>query len=461
MSASRSDTRFRLAIIAIVFGVVGCAVSVNAPRGTLVRPNVIAQQRTPPAQAQAQIVPGPRLPHAKHMELGLECGDCHEADEKTGVMGYPELDFCLDCHEDMQEEDEVPVAQRVENVFFDEDGKPKWRRAILSNHPDVRFPHGAHVAAIEDCGVCHGDVLKDEPRYAEPLYTKPECLACHQQRGVSNACSSCHLRIRGSVAPPSHAQNWEYRHGPTVYEQQRGGAEPNCHYCHQSASYCNDCHQKQLPTTHQQDWERRHGQVVWQAGGPAEARCTFCHRDSNYCDGCHQNRLPESHKQMWTRRHGMLARAGDMSGMTRCAFCHHEPAFCEDCHRDQEPRDHTALFRTRTHGVAAAMDRTRCKTCHEGDFCIRCHEGTPPRSHRGMWARGRNTHCITCHFPLQSNPQCSTCHKQTPTHDTAPPLPPGHNPNSNCRICHSSAGGGGAPPLRHIDNGTPCQFCHK
>ena len=96
----------------------------------------------------------------------------------------------------------------------------------------------------------------------------------------------------------------------------------------------------------------------------------------------------------------------------------HEPTFCEDCHRDQEPRDHTALFRTRTHGIVASIDRARCETCHQPDFCIRCHSEVSPRSHRGMWARGRNTHCIACHIPVASEPRCYTCHKSAP-HETA------------------------------------------
>ena len=460
MSTHTNDIRWRLAIVAIVFAVVGCAVSVNAPRKALIRPSVVTRPAVAAAAPAAAVVPGPRFPHAVHKELGIECADCHEMDDATGEMAQPTLEFCLDCHEDLQDEEETPEGKRIQDVFFDENEKPKWRKALRANHPDVRFPHGAHAKAVGDCMVCHADVLKTERRLGAPMFTKPECLQCHQERGVSDACATCHIAIRAEVAPPNHEHGWERGHGRAVYVAQQGGTKASCHYCHQNPSYCNDCHQNQLPSSHRCDWERRHGQVVWQAGGPMEARCTFCHEDSNYCDGCHQNRLPTSHKHLWIRRHGVLARAGDMSGMTRCAFCHHEPAFCEDCHRDMEPRDHTALFRTRTHGMVASMDRDRCKVCHEGDFCVRCHESTPPRSHRGMWARGRNTHCIGCHYPIQQT-QCFLCHKDNPTHDTAPPLPNWHNPGMTCRGCHNAVGGGGAQPLRHIDNGQPCQSCHN
>jgi hypothetical protein len=109
----------------------------------------------------------------------------------------------------------------------------------------------------------------------------------------------------------------------------------------------------------------------------------------------------------------------------------------------------------------AAVDRTRCMVCHETDFCARCHSETAPRSHHGQWARGRNLHCIQCHLPITSNPDCRVCHRTNPTHDTALPRPPGHPPGLNCRICHNAVGGGGVPPLRHVDNGQACLSCHQ
>lgn len=456
MSTSRHEMRWKLLILAVAFAAVGCAVALNAPRPVLVGPNVVDRKAPAPRQVLT-VVPGPRLNHAQHADLGLGCSDCHEFDEDTGAIGYPEVDFCLDCHEDMQEDEEVPEAQRIENVFY-RDEEPAWRRAVLEYGPDIRFSHKGHVTDPDECSACHD--MTENVRYARKLQTKPQCLSCHQEYGASNACEVCHVQTRMNVAPANHAFEWELRHGPAVYAAESSGADPTCQYCHVDADYCNDCHQGQLPTSHEWDWERRHGQAVWQAGGPAEARCTFCHRDPEYCNGCHQSRLPDSHKHLWIQRHGTMARAGDLSGQAQCAFCHHEPAFCEDCHRDMKPRDHTALFRTRTHGLAAAIDRTRCRTCHETDFCVRCHESTPPRSHRGMWARGRNTHCIVCHYPIQREPQCVVCHKQNPAHETAAPQPPGHNPASNCRACHNAIGQGGADPLRHVDNGQACQLCH-
>jgi len=52
---------------------------------------------------------------------------------------------------------------------------------------------------------------------------------------------------------------------------------------------------------------------------------------------------------------------------------------------------------------------------------------------------------------------CFVCHKGTPSHNLAPPMPafPPHNAAMDCRSCH-----GVTAPLPHVDNGDSCTFCH-
>ena len=456
MRAAMKRNPWPLIFTAIAVGLIGCAVSLTRPlpsRPTVVRAPAPPAAPVAPVAKVLTIVGGPRVPHATHLDLGLECADCHEMGESG--PGYPEADFCLDCHEDMQED--LPEAEKIQNLFWTEDGRPTWQKAIQGYDPAIVFAHARHEKV--ECADCHD--MSSQQRVSRTMFTMDDCMSCHQQRGAPLACAVCHPSIRDDVAPLSHQMAWETRHGALVRQSQATGEASNCHYCHQQPNFCNDCHQGKLPTSHYGDWEHLHGQRVLSSGGPGEARCTFCHVQQNFCDDCHMNVQPTSHKHLWVRRHGAFTRAQDVSTTAKCEFCHHNPAFCEDCHRVTEPRDHTTLFRTRTHGVVVAMDRTRCTICHQTDFCVRCHEETAPRSHRGMWARTRNTHCITCHFPITSNPNCRVCHRTNPTHDSAPSIPAIHPPGLNCRICHNVAGGGGAPPLRHIDNGQPCQSCHQ
>ncbi|MFV1958863.1 MAG: cytochrome c3 family protein [Planctomycetota bacterium] len=456
--ALSKDTRFRLILAAVALGALGCAVALNAARPAIA-PNVVRApaRAAPVAAAAAAVVGGPRLTHANHVERGLECTDCHETNEQTGEPSYPDLETCWDCHEDIEDEAGTPPEKSIKRLFFTEDGKPRWQRAIEPYGGDLLFSHRAHAEKTK-CADCHG-TMEGERRLAKPLFTMTECRSCHQERGAPTGCAACHGKIRDDVPPVSHQTAWETRHGKVVFQEQRAGEQPNCGLCHAQASFCNDCHQNRLPASHREGtWEQGHGQRVWQAKGARQAGCTFCHRNPAFCDGCHRTRLPSSHKRLWEKRHGMLARTGDMSGLTRCGFCHDDPSFCEDCHQDEPPQDHGALFRTRTHGLMAALDRTRCRFCHQTDFCVRCHEYTAPRSHRAQWSIARNTHCVVCHMPLSSNPNCSTCHKGAAPHSTAPDMPAGHNPASDCRLCHRP---GGLARMPHVDPGTPCQLCHN
>lgn len=397
-----------LGVLVGMLGLVGCFS--NGPRiGP--QPGGLTAEFTP--RARGPIVGGPRMNHEIHAE-DLECADCHAFNEDTGRFDQPTQEFCVDCHEDIDED--KPPEEQIQNRFFTPEGNPRWQAAAKRYDDEVIFGHKQHAALT--CKECHGNPeAPAEGRRGEHLYTMAQCSQCHEQKQAPNDCATCHQVLRKTTEPASHAQRWKRTHGQAFY--------------------------------------RRNPVAV------TADQCEMCHTSQTYCDRCHQSEEPLSHKRLWKTRHGQIVRAARGSQNARCDYCHTKPSFCEDCHLAEQPRDHTNIFRIRTHGPIAAMDRTRCMVCHTTDFCVRCHEDTSPLSHRGMFARGRNTHCVTCHFPIQRTRNCSTCHFNNPTHSTAPPLPPTHTPGSNCRNCHNSAGGGGAQPLRHVDNGMNCEFCHK
>ena len=294
----------------------------------------------------------------------------------------------------------------------------------------------------------HGPGLVAAQRNEEQV----NCLFCHQQ----NQCDTCHTTVK----PPSHDMTWRQGHA----DQLRSGGTPaldRCVLCHQDGAWCDTCHHEQRPASHDQGWIPGHGNVIAAGGRVALARCSFCHQDEQFCDDCHRSKPPPSHDALWTLRHGDVYMHGGRAGAQRCAFCHTEPSFCEDCHKDTPPQDHTNLFRLKTHGLLSAIDRDRCQACHQSDFCVRCHEETPPQSHGAGWSGTQSRHCIGCHFPISREPSCRVCHFNNPSHDTAPSQPPSHLPGLNCRLCHNSVGGGGAPPLAHPDNGISCELCHR
>jgi hypothetical protein len=189
--------------------------------------------------------------------------------------------------------------------------------------------------------------------------------------------------------------------------------------------------------------------------------CSTCHQQHDVagdCATCHQvirrDWQPESHDHAWLRLHGKAYRAQGEAIADRCDMCHRQ-ATCNSCHQDVPPASHNQFFRLRGHGLHARMDRESCAACHRADSCNRCHSQVLPQNHHGAFGGTRSTHCLNCHLPLSSS-DCITCHKGTPSHALATPMPPGHLPGMNCRQCH-----GLTAPLPHVDNGSACTACHR
>ena len=419
-----------------------------APRGIAHGLVATAPVRAVRAPEVPRTVGGPRLDHAKHLGKGLECADCHlrgAAGEKPTEPQRITYEACAECHDD--EDKALPAEKKVRNVFFHPDGSPAWEKAIQGYAPEVKWRHAPHEKVA--CTQCHG-ALDQTPRQGRRPFDMAGCMSCHQQSKAPATCAACHTTLRDDHAPPSHATDWRRLHGAAA----EAGQE-RCELCHRDPAACDRCHQHTPPASHDALWRSTHGPAALARA----QRCEMCHTNPGECVDCHLTTRPDSHAQLWTERHGQAARDARRTGEGRCDLCHLDPNFCSRCHQLEQPRNHTQLFRTRTHGVLAAIDRGKCRVCHETDFCVRCHQDTRPRSHGPLWATGPSLHCAQCHFPIASETSCRVCHFQEPTHSTAPDQPPWHTPGMNCRLCHTPAGSG-APPLRHIDNGTQCEKCH-
>jgi hypothetical protein len=406
--------------------------------------------RAKPVEPAPRVAPGPRIDHAAHLDKGLECADCHlqGAEGETVVEPRaPTYAACADCHDD--EDSELPDEKKVKNVFFAPDGSPRWTRALRRYDAEVRWAHAPHAAV--ECTKCHGD-LDRVPRIERTAFDMAACMDCHARSSAENACATCHRVLRDDARPPSHGPSWVAAHAAAAV-----AGEERCETCHRDPAYCDRCHQTTRPASHGPGWIEGHGT----ASILRTQRCEQCHVDPQECVSCHVTTPPASHRHLWRERHGEVALSVRGREQGRCDLCHLDPNFCQRCHAVEPPRNHTHLFRTKTHGILAAMDRTTCQVCHDTDFCVRCHEHTPPRSHGPLWASGPSLHCGQCHFPIAFEGSCRSCHYEEPTHETAPDQPDWHVPGMNCRLCHTPTGAGGAPPLRHLDNGTQCERCHR
>jgi hypothetical protein len=296
---------------------------------------------------------------------------------------------------------------------------------------------------------------------------KLDCVSCHESADVSDepgmpsldTCSACHETI--DAGKPADRRVESLFEGGRFKAARASRLDEERIFSHKkhvaAKQVCADCHAGILTNA------RINADI-----GVGMTRCMDCHaqrRVANDCETCHtvirKEWAPESHQHNWKQMHGPTVRAHSSASSDSCSLCHQDSK-CISCHREEPPQSHNNFFRLRGHGIAASMDRQSCATCHEPDSCESCHADVLPMSHRGLWGAPKDTHCLTCHFPLGSD-ACIVCHKDTASHLLATPLPvnpplpiPPHNPAMNCRQCH-----GLTAPLPHVDKGDECVLCHR
>ncbi|MCA8941599.1 MAG: cytochrome c3 family protein [Planctomycetes bacterium] len=303
-----------------------------------------------------------------------------------------------------------------------------------------RFDHYVHVVERKlTCEFCHATA---EVAAGAGMPTPELCAPCHDELdaerapddGIAMLFDESHRFVRSPVADLPDDVRFSHR-------AHVGAAGVACDACH---------------------GETGRSHRLGADASVGKDACMGCHADSGFsndCAACHdridRNWAPPSHAPRWIEGHGPVVRFGDGSSSNRCELCHKRESDCQQCHQETAPRDHTNHWRRRGHGLTVSLDRARCDVCHRTDFCSRCHEVTEPMNHTAGFGGATARHCTQCHFPLQDN-GCATCHRSTPSHDLATPLPPGHNAGANCRQCH-----GLSEPLPHPDGGHLCITCHR
>jgi hypothetical protein len=306
--------------------------------------------------------------------------------------------------------------------------------------PPRPFNHEAHIVRGISCQDCH-ETAEKEARAGMP--TKAFCMTCHEDLDQDPA-KPLEKKVAwflDEAGAPLWSAFTKQSSEVRFSHKDHGTKKMECTACHagidkdtglvpgmlQRMDSCTSCHAAQAP---------------------AKNDCATCHTRIN------RETPPPSHSQLWGKLHGACSRQGRSAATANdCSMCHEQDS-CTTCHQTRPPGDHNHFWRLKSHGIAAAIDRSRCQTCHASDSCDRCHQSTAPRSHTAGWDRPRNSHCTGCHLPLGRSGSCSVCHKATPGHDAAPPKPAWHNPAMNCRSCHALS-------LRHPDNGDNCNACHR
>lgn len=129
--------------------------------------------------------------HAKHIENGLACADCHAGVETQPKATLPTIETCLSCHQAELTSSKEEAKIRSTAAAAQE---PTWIQ-LTQVAPHVFFSHRRHVAVARlACADCHGPIEKSTTPPARPwrVMNMDACLSCHQQRRVSADCNDCH-----------------------------------------------------------------------------------------------------------------------------------------------------------------------------------------------------------------------------------------------------------------------------
>jgi len=132
------------------------------------------------------------FPHKTHVEaVQLQCLDCHISVTRGPKAGIPDIRTCWNCHVNTLT-DHVEIKKLLAYHARGED--IPWQRVYgWSDEAHVRFNHAPHIRANVDCSACHGNVAEMAVAKRVVNHTMGFCINCHQQRKVSNDCSTCHF----------------------------------------------------------------------------------------------------------------------------------------------------------------------------------------------------------------------------------------------------------------------------
>lgn len=154
--------------------------------------------------------------------LNIDCQYCHTGADKGRHATIPNLQTCMNCHEQIEGRTETAKERIAElTAAYSPDPKTRKRKNVawlrVHNNPDfVYFNHQAHVRIAThidddgnihegiDCTVCHGEMRHNGVAKQQEQLAMGWCINCHREQNDRaltanlpanapvNACDACH-----------------------------------------------------------------------------------------------------------------------------------------------------------------------------------------------------------------------------------------------------------------------------
>ena len=182
--------------------------------------------------------------HRSHLQLKLECVECHRAAAASTRVEdnlLPTRQVCLGCHEDaaIPPPPSTPLSKfshalhlRMGNVA------PFLAGAI--DHNNYLEPSGdirRYLNTRNPCQACHRG-LEDSDRVTRAALPKmADCLVCHTQIEAPFSCEDCHAKD-AQLKPANHVPHFMNDHSTGKLNLDK----TTCALCHGRTFTCMGCH---------------------------------------------------------------------------------------------------------------------------------------------------------------------------------------------------------------------------
>ncbi len=258
--------------------------------------------------------------HADHLEyVENDCAACHREGAESV---FPDLENCLDCHEQEFIDDVVFPSLKTHG--------PVW---ALNHRPFAKMSDNNCATCHEqqDCLECHSNagradefgelgnnminVHRSDFQVTHPIAARTDpqlCSSCHETR----FCADCHDAFRvGRASGPSHRRtfdlglNTDFAQITQIHQSIPAGT--SCDACHSAGTVALDFH----------DWSTGHAREARKD----LASCQACHPSGDLCVKCHSavggagtlTRI-NPHGKGWGDRAGRLENASNGKTCKRC-----------------------------------------------------------------------------------------------------------------------------------------------